>query len=67
MHQLVHLVLILLLISAVSVLFTLFIVCRPGANQPVSRKKLLVCLVVGVVIAGVFLMTGSLYATEPPV
>ncbi|MCL6548311.1 MAG: hypothetical protein K6T30_05320 [Alicyclobacillus sp.] len=67
MHQLIHLVLALLLVGLVAVLFTLFIVCRPGAVQPPSRRTLVVSLVVGVVIAGVFLITGSLYETQPPV
>ncbi|OFW81188.1 MAG: hypothetical protein A2201_13940 [Alicyclobacillus sp. RIFOXYA1_FULL_53_8] len=65
MHTLLHLAPKLLLIGVTAVLFTLFILHRPGATQTSSKKSILALLVVGAAIGVVFLATQSIYVQPP--
>ncbi|MCF8566374.1 hypothetical protein LLE49_16755 [Alicyclobacillus tolerans] len=60
-----HLILKLALIAVTAVVFTLFIVHRPGAEQTrYSKFAIAGMLFVGAVIGVVFLLTQSLYVTS---
>lgn len=67
MHALLHYGSELVLVIVTAVLFTLFILHRPGASQTHSRKTIIGLLVVGAIIGVVFLTTQSLYVQPPAV
>jgi len=67
MHTLIHLAPKLLLIGVTAVLFTLFILHRPGATQTSNKKTIIGLLAVGAAIGVIFLATQSLYVLPPSV
>ncbi|GMA51136.1 hypothetical protein GCM10025857_24930 [Alicyclobacillus contaminans] len=62
MHTILHLALDVVFLAAIAVLFTVFVVVRPNAPRPVSRRRLFGIACVGLLMGLVFLSTSSLYA-----
>ena len=67
MHGLIHYGAELVLVVVTAVLFTFFILHRPGANQTPSRKTIIGLLILGAMIGVVFVTTQSLYVPPPTV
>lgn len=67
MHSLLHYGAELVLVVVTSVLFTLFILHRPGERQAPTTKSIVMMLIVGAVIGVVFVTTQTLYVQPPQV
>ena len=62
MHTLVHFGLRIAFLIVIAVLFNLFVVTRPNATQPLSRRQWVGTILLGLLIGIIFLSTTSLYA-----
>ncbi|RIV16983.1 hypothetical protein D2Q93_16505 [Alicyclobacillaceae bacterium I2511] len=62
MHSLLHLALDGVFVVVIAILLALFVQHRPGGTGRLTRRQWLAWLAVGVILAGIFISTNSLYA-----
>ena len=67
MHTVLHILSQLLFVCIIALVFTVAMVYRPGAVTPPSRRSVLIWMVLGLVLGGVFLTTYALYVPNNPV
>ncbi|MCL6445477.1 MAG: hypothetical protein K6T83_18825 [Alicyclobacillus sp.] len=59
-----HILLKLILVVAVTAVFTISMAVRPGREKPMSKSAIVLCIVVGIIISAVMLATQSLYVQQ---